>query len=420
MSSSTDVTTTGAPATRFPFRAMLLLSFGVFVTVTAESLPAGLLPELSADLGVSHAQIGLLISVWALTVIVTSIPLTRAGARFDRRLVIAVALAAFALANLATAFSPGYEFAFVTRILAAIAHGAFWAVVMVYAAALLAPSQLGRGLAIVTGGGIAASIIGLPAATLVAQGLGWRATFVGLGVIALLLGAIVVLKMPAHVPPPVAPGERESVLRDESILPLAAFGVVAILIATAQFASFTYIRPYLETSASIEAGWAAGLLFVYGAAGLFGVIAAAVAADRYPRASLIVVMVLLVASFVTLSVGSHSLPAVIAGLVVWGFTLGAIFPLLQTTLIRTSTDRTRNLAGAGIVVLFNLGVAVGPAIGAVVGGEVSPTATTATSAVAIVIATGFALTGFALSRARDRRARARESTAHAEQARMGR
>jgi predicted MFS family arabinose efflux permease len=396
---------TSAPAARFPLRALLLLSFGVLVTVTAESLPAGLMPELSADLGVSPAQIGLLISVWALTVIFTSIPLTRASARFDRRLVIAVALAAFALANLATAFAPGYEFAFATRILAAVAHGAFWAVVMVYATALLAPSQLGRGLAIVTGGGTAATIVGLPLATLVAQGLGWRATFIGLGVIALLLGAVVVLKMPPHLPNATTHGERASVLRDPSLPALAAFGVVAILIATAQFASFTYIRPYLEVSASIEAGWAAGLLFVYGAAGLFGVVAAGFAADRFPRGSLMVVLILLVAAFVTLTVASRSLPTVITALAVWGFALGAIFPLLQTILMRTSTPLTRNLAGAGIVVLFNLGIAAGPAIGAFVGGEDSPTSITAASAVAIVVATGFALAGFGLSRRRDRRTR---------------
>lgn len=406
MSTSTAATRTSAPVSRFPLRALLLLSFGVLVTVTAESLPAGLMPELSADLNVSSAQIGLLISVWALTVIVTSIPLTRASARFDRRLVIAVALAAFALANVATAFAPGYEFAFATRILAAIAHGAFWAVVMVYATALLSPAHLGRGLAIVTGGGTAATIIGLPLATLVAQGLGWRAAFVGLGAIALLLGAVVVLKMPPHLPSPATHGERTSVLRDPSLPALAAFGVVAVLIATAQFASFTYIRPYLEVSASIEAGWAAGLLFVYGAAGLLGVVAAAVAADRYPRGSLLVVLIVLVAAFIALTVASRSLPIVIVALMVWGFALGAVFPLLQTILMRTSTPRTRNLAGAGIVVLFNLGIAAGPAIGAVVGGAESPTSITAASAVAILVAAGFALAGFGLGRRRDRRASA--------------
>jgi MFS transporter, DHA1 family, inner membrane transport protein len=406
MSTSTAPQPTSTAPTSFPLRALLLLSFGVLVTVTAESLPAGLMPELSADLRVSPAQIGLLISVWAVTVIVTSIPLTRATARFDRRLVIGIALAAFALANLATAFSPGYEFALATRVVAAIAHGAFWAVVMVYATALLSPAHLGRGLALVTAGGTAATVIGLPLATLVAQGLGWRATFVTLGAVALLLGAIVVLAMPPHVPDRMPRAGRSNVLHDPSLPALAAFGLVAVLIATAQFASFTYIRPYLEVSASIDAGWAAGLLFVYGAAGLVGVVGAGAAADRYPRASLMTVLLILVGAFTVLTFAAQSIPAVIAALLVWGFALGAIFPLLQTVLMRTSTARTRDLAGAGIVVLFNVGIASGPAIGAVVGGERSPTSITAVSAVAILIAAALAALGFALSHRRERRERA--------------
>ena len=145
---------------------------------------------------------------------------------------------------------------------------------------------------------------------------------------------------------------------------------------------------------------------MYGAAGLLGVVAAAVAADRYPRGSLLVVLIVLVTAFVALTVASRSLPTVIVALMVWGFALGAVFPLLQTILMRTSTPRTRNLAGAGIVVLFNLGIAAGPAIGAVVGGAESPTSITAASAVAILIAAGFALAGFGLGRRRDRRASA--------------
>src|SRR5688572_18389265 len=128
-----------APA-RLPLRALLILSFGVLVTVTAESLPAGLMPEMSADLGVSPMQIGLLISVWALTVIVTSIPLAKAFSRVDRRLVVGVSLAVFALATMATALAPSYDFAFAMRIVSAAAHGVFWAVVIVYASSLLAPS----------------------------------------------------------------------------------------------------------------------------------------------------------------------------------------------------------------------------------------------------------------------------------------
>ena len=154
MSTSTaSVPTTATSAPRFPLGALLLLSLAVFVTVTAESLPAGLLPEMVAGLQTDPLGVGLLISVWALTVIVTSIPLARLTARFDRRLVAAGALAAFAVANAATALAPTYEVAVATRIAAGVAHGLFWAIVIVYATSLLAPSHLGRGLALVAAGG---------------------------------------------------------------------------------------------------------------------------------------------------------------------------------------------------------------------------------------------------------------------------
>lgn len=387
MTTTTPVGAAPAAALRFPLRALLILSLGVLITVTAESLPAGLLPEMSADLGASPMQIGLLISVWALTVIVTSLPLARATARVDRRLVVGFSLAVFALANLATALAPGYAFALAMRVVAATAHGVFWAVVIVYATSLLSPSHLGRGLAIVTAGGTAATVAGLPAATLLAQGVGWRAAFIVLGVIALTLGIIVVRAMPRFQPAPAEASDRGAgLLRDPSLPALAAFGMAAVLIAVSQFASFTYIRPYLEVSAGVEADWAAGLLFAYGMAGMVGVVAAGFLADRFPRGALVTILVGFVVAFAVLTGFAASLPAVIGALVVWGFAIGALFPLLQTTLMRIATDRTRTLASAGIVVLFNVGIAVGPWLGGVTGGDLRPTLTTAVSAGAMLVA----------------------------------
>ncbi|KAA9156521.1 MFS transporter, partial [Microbacterium lushaniae] len=232
---------------RFPAAALLLLSLGVFLTVTAEALPAGMLPEMAADLRVSPEQVGLLISVWAVTVIVTSIPLARVFAYVDRRLVVGGSLAVFALANVATAWAPDYGIALATRVAAAVAHGVFWAVVMVYATALLSPSHLGRGLAIVTAGGTAATVAGLPAGTVLAQLVGWRVAFAALGLAALVMAVLVVARMPRLRPPrPDGDVHAGGFWRDRSLPAIAAFGVAAVLIALGQFATFTYVRPLLS------------------------------------------------------------------------------------------------------------------------------------------------------------------------------
>jgi predicted MFS family arabinose efflux permease len=316
----------------------------------------------------------------------------------DRRLVVGVSLAVFALATMATALAPSYDFAFAMRIVSAAAHGVFWAVVIVYASSLLAPSHLGRGLALVTAGGTAATVAGLPAATLLAQAVGWRAAFAVLGIIALVIGMVVVRWMPRYTPAPLPAAERgREFWRDPSLPALLTFGASAILIAVAQFASFTYIRPYLEVSASIDTEWAAGLLFAYGLAGMGGVVLAGFLADRFPRSSLVAILVAVAVAFALLTVAAGTLAVVIGALVVWGFAIGALFPLLQTTLMRIATERTRTLAGAGIVVLFNVGIAVGPWLGGVMGGETAPTVTTAVSAAAMVVAALFGVVGVVLA-----------------------
>lgn len=403
MTTSTASATVAPAGVRFPLGALLILSLGVFLTVTAESLPAGLMPEMATGLRVEPSQIGLLISAWAATVILTSIPLARAAAALDRRLLIALALAVFALANLATGLAPDFGLAMASRVGAAVAHGVFWAVVIVYASALLSPSHLGRGLAIVTAGGTAATVAGLPAATLLAQTMGWRAAFVVLAVASAAIGAIVLLRMPRHRPAPATETARGrgGFWRDPSLPAIAAFGAASILIATAQFASFTYIRPYLQQSASVGAEQAAGLLAVYGAAGMVGVLAAGLLADRFPRAALMATLLLFTAAFGVLTVAAGSVTAVVAGLVAWGFAIGAIFPLIQTSLMRSSTERTRTLASAGIVVLFNIGIAIGPWIGGMLGGATSPTVNTAVSASAMLVAAVIGTLALVLAGRRD-------------------
>ncbi len=414
MTISTASVPVAAGAVRFPLGSLVILAFGVFVTVTAESLPAGLMPEMAADFDVPPAQIGLLISAWALTVILTSIPLSRAAAAFDRRLVIGVALAVFALANLATALVPAYGLAIGSRVVAALAHGVFWAIVIVYASSLLSPSHLGRGLAIVTAGGTAATVAGLPAATLLAQAMGWRMAFAVLALGSLAIAAIVVLRMPRLIPERKSGPARKrgSLRRDPSLPAIAAFGAASILIATAQFASFTYIRPYLGQAASVDADGAAGLLFVYGIAGLVGVVAAGFLVDRFPRSALTATLVVFAGAFGVLTLWSASIGAVIAGLVAWGFAIGAVFPIIQTALMRSSTERTRTLASAGIVVLFNVGIAVGPWLGGMLGGAASPTTNTAVSALTMTVAAALGTVGVLLAARRSRQSAVASDARH--------
>ncbi|KJL42941.1 MFS transporter [Microbacterium trichothecenolyticum] len=396
-SSTASVTLPGTSVSRFPLGALLLLSLGVFVTVTAESLPAGLMPEMARDFGVDPLRIGLLVSVWAVVVIATSIPLTRATRRIDRRIVVAVSLAVFALANVATAFAPTYEFAFATRAVAAVAHGVFWAIVIVYASSLLSGAQLGRGLALVTGGGTAATVLGLPVATALAQLTSWRVSFAVMGIGMLMLAAVVFRRLPRSVVEPVPAAERAPLRHDRSLPPLVAFGIAGLLIGLAQFLSFVYIRPYLAESAGVADGWASALLFVFGAAGMAGVAVAGSLADRFPRTALTATLLVFVVAFASLAIAPHATFVVVVALALWGAGTGAMFPLIQTALMRAASDRLRDLASASIVVLFNVGIAGGSWAGGQLTATYGPTANMAVSAVVVLVAAGLTAAGSGLA-----------------------
>jgi len=409
MSTSTaSIPAVSAPESpaRFPLGALLLLGLAVLVTVTAESLPTGLMPEMAASFGVEPLGIGLLISVWAVTVIVTSIPLARATASLDRRVVVAVSLGVFALANVATALAPDYGFAMASRIVAAVAHGVFWAIVIVYATALVAPAHLGRGLAIVTAGGTAATVVGLPGATILAQASDWRAAFVVIGVGALALAAAVLLWMPRVVAPRPDTAARGALRRDATLPAVLAFGIASVLIAVAQFTSFTYIRPYLEQQAGLAASWSGPLLLVFGLAGIAGVAGAGVLVDRHPRTALTGTLGLFAAALTALTLWPHVPAVVVAGVAVWGLAMGAVFPLIQTALMRTASERLRVLASAGVVVFFNVGITAGTWLGGVLDGAGPTTVNTAVSAAVMVGAAAIAVLGGVLGARAARRGEA--------------
>lgn len=202
MTSSTTLPQVPPVPEQMPWRPLLLLSFGAFWTVTLEMLPAGLLPSMSADLDVSPARIGLLVTVWALTVGVSTVPLSRATRHWGRPRVLATSLAVLGAATLLTALAPGYGAVAATRFLAAAGHGLFWSVLMVYAASIAPEGRSGRAISIVLAGPILANVVGLPLGTALATPLGWRPVVAVVGAL-MVAGAVLLHRLP-EIPRPVS------------------------------------------------------------------------------------------------------------------------------------------------------------------------------------------------------------------------
>ncbi|MHA6669619.1 MFS transporter [Homoserinimonas sp. A447] len=371
-----------AATIRTPWFALLTLAFGVFATVTVEMIPAGLLPAMSAEFSVSASAIGLLLSFWAVTIIVVSLPVIHLTARVDRRTILVVALAVMATSNAVTAMAPTYEIAVASRVVAAVGHGAFWSIVMVYATSLVPPSVSGRTVAMVSAGASAATVVGIPLGTLVGQVADWRIVFGTLAVLLGLVAAVIQRRLPASAGAVVRSGRRI----DNSIWAVLAAAIACTFTAAASFTVFTYISPYLTDAARLDPAWISGLLLVFGGAGICGLVIAAITADRWPVVALVTMTVAFAIALAALGLAPQSTPTVVAAIVVWGLAIGGLPAMLQARMLGVASPALRGAASALMVVFFNGGIAAGATLGGLLEGTIGLTGAALVASVLAILA----------------------------------
>jgi MFS transporter, DHA1 family, inner membrane transport protein len=366
-----EQTATGQRRSRaFPLAALLVLALSIFVNISIEMLPMGLVLPMSRDLGVSESAIGLLVSVFAFTVVASSTTLIRLTRRVPRHALVIGVLLVFTASCLATAVVPSYEWIVAMRIVGGLAHGVFWTVVGAYAAYLVPPEQLGRAVAITSAGGSLAFVLGLPLSTLLGQAVGWRWAFAVFGV-ACLAAALAVWK----VLPPVD-HMKDAATTETGSLALPVEGsrvsmsgmVVAIisttLAMTGQYAFYTFIAPFLVQHAQLPEEWLSPALLAYGVMGAIAVLALTIWLGGRPLAGVVACMIVMLLTMVVLAL-STVLPLTFAAILVWGLAMGALPPLLQTRLLEAAPERLLQPAMAWYTTGFNTGIGGGALLGAI-------------------------------------------------------
>lgn len=304
----TERSTTPPPVSERPravWPVLMVLTAATMWTVTAELLPAGLLPSMSRDLSVTEGMIGVLVSAWAITIAVVGIPLVRATLRVPRAKLLTISLAVTALANLLTAGAPDFTFALAGRVLAATAHGLFWALVVPYVAAVIDPARLGRALSIVLSGPTIAGLAGLPAAAFLADVAGWRAVFAGLSAFLALTALVLWQILPRHVE--TLGSQSPAGTWDRSAPGVIGVAVAGGLVLVGHFAAFTYITTLITGLGGFATTAIAGLLLVFGVAGGLGVAVSGFASDRFPRGAVSIAAALVALGLAVVRLGEgHS------------------------------------------------------------------------------------------------------------------
>ena len=345
--------------------SLFALAAGAFGIGVTEFAPMGMLPLIATDLHISIPVAGLLVSAYAIGVMVGAPLMTLTTGRMNRRTLLIGLMGIFTLGSLLSALAGGYWMLLVARVVTSFNHGAFFGVGSVVAASLVPPDRRAGAVAAMFSGLTIAMVGGLPLAAWVGEAFGWRVAFGGIAV----LGAAVMVALRLALPS--LPAERGGDMAAE-LRVLARGSVLAALALTTigfggMFTVFTYIVPILRDVTQVSRGFITAMLMLFGIGATVGNTLGGRLADRSADRTLTVMLGTVVVTLVAFAELMRWPWPAAAAILVWGFASFAIVPPLQMRVMEAAADAP-NLASAMNIGAFNLGNAIGAALG---GGVIS-------------------------------------------------
>jgi DHA1 family inner membrane transport protein len=349
--------------------ALLALAIGGFGIGTTEFVALGLLPNIAHDLlpalyaqssAAANAQVGWLVSAYALGVVVGAPTIAAFSARFPRKNLLVVLAAVFTLSTIASAALPSFGLVLAARFVAGLPHGAYFGIASLVAANLMGPGRRGAGVAYVLSGLTIANVIGVPAITALGQAAGWRVAYLAVASIFAITFVALVLLLPRQEGNPEATMKRE----------LAAFGrsqVWLTLLTGAVgfggfFAVYTYIAPIATDVTRLAPSLVPFVLVAIGLGMTLGNIVGGRLADRSVVRTIFGSFALFAVSLAGLALTAQSSIGLFVFVFLIGVAASAISPAIQTRLMDVAGD-SQTLAAAANHSALNIGNSLGAYLG---------------------------------------------------------
>ncbi|TLS41278.1 MFS transporter [Streptomyces montanus] len=344
--------------------AVYVLGLSVFALGTSEFMLSGLLPAIADDMNVSIPRAGLLISAFAIGMVVGAPLLAVATLRLPRRTTLISLITIFGLGQIAGALAPTYAVLFASRVISALACAGFWAVGAAVAIAMVPVNARARALAVMIGGLSIANVLGVPAGAFLGEHLGWRSAFWAVAAASAIALVGVVTLIPAIPVPDEKPqlGRELRIYRDPqtwltiSLIAFAAGGV---------FCTFSYLAPLLTDVAGLAEGWVPTVLALFGIGALIGTTIGGRIADAHLFGVLLSGISASTVLLITLALfGQYAFVAVALSLLL-GVSAFYTAPALNARMFNVA-GAAPTLAGATTTAAFNLGNTGGPWLGGAV------------------------------------------------------
>ena len=339
--------------------AVASLAFGAFSSVTTEFIPVGVLPDVAQSFGVSSGQAGLMMTLPGMLGAIAAPGVLMAAGRLDRKWLLTALSALLFLSAITSAFAQSWFVMLVSRGLAGVSLGAFWAMGLAVAGSLVSAEKAGAAIAAVFGGVTLAMILGVPLGAMVAEHFTWRGAFIA----AALMAALAFLLQLVFLPPVAAEssmGPRQ--LFNFISKPAGKKSLVLIgLIYGTHFGTYTYVAPLMREPGITPAviSWA---LLGFGLTGfLANFIASRFVAQL--RLTLTAALILFSISLLVLAT-SWSVWILIAAVLTWGAAWGAA-PLCLNIANRSASGEEIEAGSAMFTFTAQVSIAAGSALGGV-------------------------------------------------------
>jgi predicted MFS family arabinose efflux permease len=337
------------------------ITASLFVFLTTELMPVGLLTPLSTSLGVPVGVAGLMVTLYGVSAGLGVPFIVAWSRRVNRRLLLSVLLSVLTVGNLVTAIAPNFPLMLATRLCMGFASGVFWAIGVSMAMRLVADRDASKAAAVVMSGISVAAVVGIPLGIFLESRTDWRATFLIWSGLSLLVLVAVVVAIPS------LPSDNAVPVRAVFALPvsnarLRLVMLMVMLFVLGHFGAYTFVRPFLEGESSASPAFITAVLMAYGAAGAAGNFIGGRVVSWNSRAGFMAGCAGAAAALLLLlTVGQWPVGQVVA-LVLWGTSFGVV-QLCQVNLTQAAAPETFEAAMSLNTMAYNTSIALGALFG---------------------------------------------------------
>ena len=340
------------------------MTISAFLVNTSEFMPIGLLTDISKDFNITAAQAGVMITAYSWTVTLLSLPLMLVACKIKPKKLLLGTLTVFAVCQVLSVISIGFPFLVASRIGVACAHSIFWSIASPFAVRVVSKDHQAKALSAIVTGTAFAMVLGMPLGRMIGLQIGWRMTFLCVGIISMIVIAYLLFVFPK-----IENSESFSVSQLPELFKnskLMIIYMITFLFATGYYTAYSYVEPFLQKIAGFSSNLVTITLMLFGIAGLLGSYLFSRYYDDHHFVFVQTVLFSFVSTLALLYPASINMYTIILVCAVWGIAAMAFQVCFQAQIIGCVSTVASSVAMAIFSAIFNLGIGSGTGIGGMV------------------------------------------------------